>query len=39
VIIETAGGKKTAVGTADSIGGKKYYRKYTSGTILHAIDK
>lgn len=39
VIIETVGGEKTVVATADNIPGKKYYRRYISGTIMHATDK
>ncbi|HEX5555380.1 MAG TPA: hypothetical protein VFX43_19225 [Chitinophagaceae bacterium] len=39
VIIETVDGKKAVVATANNIPGKKYYRKYTSGTIMHATDK
>lgn len=39
VIIETAAGKKTIVATAENIPGKKFYKKYTPGTIMHAIEK
>lgn len=39
VIVETADGEKAVIATADNIPGKKYYRKYISGTIMHVIDK
>jgi hypothetical protein len=39
VIMETADGKKTVIDTADNIPGKKYFKKYTPGTVMHAIDK
>ena len=39
VIGETVDGKKTVIATADNIPGKKFYSKYTSGTIMYAIEK
>lgn len=39
VIVETADGNKTVVDTAEDLPEKKFFKKYTPGTVMHAIKQ
>jgi hypothetical protein len=39
IILETPDGQKNIVATARQLPQKKYFKKYTPGTVLHAVKK